>query len=229
MVPLSARDDVQSLRYRWNRLIEVWVAYRVFLHREVNVGPDNVCLNEAIVAQTGHTLLILYYSYIYSLFDPKGVNFATVTKAIEPMLPPETLQVRAKILELWQRLRDPVERIRHNIGFHGAPGEKGHKHGFRQLRDFHPILPEALCAYLRVFFRQLEGLYSGSKPLTPAKRPPIGALLRYARELEAEAAQPLAAIPDAELLKYGLTRESYASLIRLIQGQANGTEETPVI
>jgi len=35
----------------------------------------------------------------------------------------------------------------------------------------------------------------------------------------------LAAIPDAGLLKYGLTRESYASLIKLIQGQANGTAE----
>jgi len=54
-------------------------------------------------------------------------------------------------------------------------------------------------------------------------RPPIDALLEYARKLEAEAAQPLAAIPDAGLLKYGLTRESYASLIKLIQGQANGT------
>src|SRR2546427_3391192 len=125
MVPPSQPEDVRRLRYRWSRLIEVWVAYRVFLHREVHVGPDKVCLNEAIVAQTGHTLLILYYSYIYSLFDPKGVNSANVTKAIEPMLPRETLRVRDKILELWQRLRDPVERIRHNIGFHGAPGEKG--------------------------------------------------------------------------------------------------------
>ena len=225
MVPLSQLEDVRRLRYRWSRLIEVWVAYRVFLHREVHVGPDKVCLNEAIVAQTGHTLLILYYSYIYSLFDPKGVNFATVTKAIEPMLSPETLRVRKKILELWQHLRDPVERIRHNVGVHGAPGEKGHRQGFRKLEEFHPILPEALCAYLRVFFRQLEAVYSGSQPLTPTKRPPIDSLLEYARKLEAEAAQPLAAIPDAGLLKYGLTRKSYDSLIKLIQGQANGTAE----
>jgi len=225
MVPPSQPEDVKRLRYRWSRLIEVWVAYRVFLHREVHVGPDMVCLNEAIVAQTGHTLLILYYSYIYSLFDPRGVDFATVTKAIDPMLLPETLEVRDKILELWQRFRDPVERIRHNIGFHGAPGEKGHRQGFRKLEEFHPILPEALCAYLRVFFRQLEAVYSGTKPLTPMTRPRIDALLEYARKLEAEAAQPLASIPDAGLLKYGLTRESYASLIKLIQGQANGAVE----
>src|SRR5713101_2340518 len=197
MVLPSQPEDVQRLRYRWGRLIEVWVAYRVFLHREVHVGPDKVCLNEAIVAQTGHTLLILYYSYIYSLFDPKGVNFATVTKAIEAMLSPEALLVRDKILELWQRLRDPVERIRHNIGFHGAPGEKGHRQGFRKLEEFHPILPDALCAYLRVFFRQLEAVYSGSRPLTPSKHPSIDALLEYAKNLESEAAQPLAVMPDA--------------------------------
>jgi hypothetical protein len=113
----------------------------------------------------------------------------------------------------------------HNVGFHGAPGEKGHRQGFRKLEGFHPILPEALCAYLRVFFRQLEAVYSGSRPLAPTKRPPIDALLEYARKLEAEATEPLAAIPEAGLLKYGLTRESYASLMKLIQGQTNGTAE----
>src|SRR6266542_3334981 len=161
MVPLSQPEDVKRLRYRWRRLIEVWVAYRVFLHREVHVGPDKVCLNEAIVAQTGHTLLILYYSYIYSLFDPRGVDFATVTKAIEPMLSPETLRVRDKILELWQRLRDPVERIRHNIGFHGAPGEKGHRQASGSSRS-------STRSFRRCFVPISASSFGNSKPSTRA-------------------------------------------------------------
>lgn len=42
MTLLPEREDVERLRFRWHRLIEIWVAYNVFLNRQVVVGRDKV-------------------------------------------------------------------------------------------------------------------------------------------------------------------------------------------
>jgi len=219
-------QDIRRLRHRWARLIEIWAAYTTFLHREVEIGPDKVCLNDGIVTQTTHTLLIVYYSYIYSLFDPSGTDFERVTGSIADLLPEPAIQVREKVLQVWAELKNPLQVIRHNVGFHGAKADKGHNFGFRQLDEFHPLLPQALCAYLRVFFRLLEEAYAGSRPLTPASRPDIGPLLEYARSLEADARKPLSALRDDKLLRLGITREAYEALRRTIE--ENGGEESTV-
>ena len=92
MTKLPEPESLGTLRHRWARTIEVWVAYRTFLHREVFVGPDRVCLNPLVVQQTTHTLLACYYSFLYSLFDPSGVNFDRVSKDLLPSLPPTTMK-----------------------------------------------------------------------------------------------------------------------------------------
>src|SRR5271157_2034396 len=145
--------EVRLLRHRWNRLTEIWVAYNTFLRREVEIGADKVCLNGGVVTQTTHTLLLMYYSHLYSLFDRAGINFADATQAIQVSLPADTREVREKILALWSKIENPVTRIRHNVGFHGARAEDFHRDGISQLQRFHPLVPEALMGYLRVFFR----------------------------------------------------------------------------
>ncbi len=217
MALLSEPEEIRRLRHRWARLTEIWAAYTTFLHREVEVGPDKVCLNNEIVTQTTHTLLIVYYSYMYSLFDPTGTDFESITRSIEHVLPESAVQVRDKILQLWHELNTPLQAIRHNVGFHGAKADKRHKYGLKKLEEFHPLLPQALCAYLRVFFRFLQQAYVGSRPLTPTKRPEIGPLLEYAKDLETEARKPLTEVPANKLLRLGITREAYGAFLRTIE------------
>ena len=224
MTLLPEREDVELLRFRWHRLIEIWVAYNVFLNREVLLGRDKVCINDAVVTQTTHTLLVVYYSYLYSLFDPTGTNFTTVVKEIDSSLPEAVREIAFKIGGLWNEIRDPITRIRHNMGFHGARANKGRKDGAAQFYRLHPLLPQALAAYLRVFFRELEMVFDGSRSLIPATGDEIDGLLEYAGEVEAEARRPIEAVPDARLAQLGLTREAYeawAEAVRQAQGLPN--------
>ena len=224
MTLLPEREDVERLRFRWHRLIEIWVAYNVFLNRQVVVGRDKICVNDAVVTQTIHTLLVVYYSYLYSLFDPTGINFITVTKAIDPSLPVSVRQIALKIVNLWNEVRDPITRIRNNMGFHGARANKGHDDATAQFYRLHPLLPQALAAYLRFFFRELELVFDGSRSLVPATRDEIDGLLEYASEVEREARRPIEAVPDARLAQLGLTREAYnawAEAVRQAEGLVN--------
>lgn len=217
--------EVRLLRRRWNRLTEIWVAYHTFLHREVEIGPDKVCLSGSVVTQTTHTLLLMYYSYLYSLFDRAGINFADATQAIEVSLPADTREVRGKILALWSRIENPVTRIRHNVGFHGARAEDSHRDGISQLQRIHPGVPKALMGYLRVFFRHLEMCFSGARPLDPSARASVHQLLEYAKSLEKESEEPFDETPEHMLARYGISPEAYRALIAIMS--ADDSDERP--
>jgi hypothetical protein len=187
MTKLPEPEDFATLRHRWARTIEVWVAYRTFLHREVQVGPDRICLTPLVVQQTTHTLLACYYSFLYSLFDPSGVNFKKVSKELLPNLPPPAVGVRDLILEHWAMIADPVTLIRHNIGFHGAPKRKGMKRGYAAYRSLHPQSSEYVMTLMRVFFRFVDEVYEGAeRRMRPTAPGEIDALMAMARELRSE-------------------------------------------
>jgi hypothetical protein len=227
---LPEPESILQLRHRWSRLIEMWVAYNVFLHREVLVGDDKVCLHQEVVTQTTHTLLIVYYSYMYSMFDESGVHFEKVTAAIADKLPPAIRHIRSKILELWGRVRSPLSRIRHNIGFHGATKEKSHRDGYKQFAEFHPMLPEVLARYLRVFFLQLDAVFERREPRYTQHSPTfVQELVQYAVESEQDLNRriSLGDCPEDVLLSYGLTRESYLQLLEQIRGVSVEKAEPP--
>ena len=176
-----------------------------------------VCPDGAIVAQTTHTLLIVYYSYLYSLFDPSGTNFGQVLKAIESSLPQSARDVAANINNLWSEVREPLTRIRHNMGFHGARAQSGQNEAIKQVHRMHPLLPQALVAYLRVFFRQIGNIFDGQRSLHPASQSEIDFLLELARATESEARKPEHEIPDLVLTQLGITRAAYNELQQAIR------------
>jgi hypothetical protein len=152
-------DNIYLLRHRWARSIEVRAAYQTFLNREVLVGSDKTCLNDEVVTQTTHTLLVAYYSFIYSLFDPSGTNFEYITCAHINDFPEKVVEVRDLILEHWQKIEDPIRRIRHNIGFHQSKKRKGSSNGYESYRELHPLSADYIMTLFRVFFRLLDDVY----------------------------------------------------------------------
>lgn len=214
---LPEPETLKQLRHRWSRLIEVWVAYQVFLHREVEVGPDKICIHNAVVVQTTHTLLLVYYSYIYSLFDDSGIHFESITDGLKSDLTPEASEAREKVLAIWARLREPLRGLRHTIGFHGAVKEKSHRHGYQQLLKFHPLLPEVLMQYTRVFFLLLDNIFQREEPLVKQHEPgAIEHIRNIARAYEAELDRRIGMdeMPEEDYLRqFGFTRESYAAFL----------------
>lgn len=182
----SEPEELQMLRHRWARTIEVWVAYQTFLQREVLIGPDHVCLNEIVTDQTTHTLLTVYYSFLYSLFDPSATNFPKITERLLQDLPAEAANVRRMILEHWETIRKPIAVIRSNIGFHGSPKEKGQKHGYDAYREIHPWASEYLMTSIRVFFRLLDETYKMKEKMimTPDRADTLE-LLQMAKDMKA--------------------------------------------
>ncbi len=198
MNKLPEPESLVTFRHRWARAIEIWVAYRTFLHQEVLVGPDRICLNPLIVHQTTHTLLACYYSFLYSLFDPRAVNFEQVSKELLPQLPPFARKVRDDILSRWATMAQPVALIRNNIGFHGSPKRKGVMHGYSAYRRLHPQSSEYVMTLMRVFFRLVNQVYQGAeRRLRPSAPDEINALMSMANELRSE----IEATPLEDLIK----------------------------
>lgn len=152
------------LRHRYARTLEMWVAYNTFLNEEVLVGGDKVCLNEVIVFQTTHTLLIAYYSFVYSLFDPSAVDFKGITKRILPHLTQDACDAREIVLKQWEAIKKPVSIIRNNIGFHQSPKQSGTKQGYKSYGNVHPYAIELIMLALRVFFRRVDSVFESSEP-----------------------------------------------------------------
>ena len=179
-------EDLQMLRHRWARAIEIWVAYQTFLHREVLVGPDKICIDNLVVSQTTHTLLVAYYSFIYSLFDPSATHFERVTEKLMDSLPEEAKGVRKMILEHWKTIQEPISIIRSNIGFHGSPKSKGLKYGYGSFKSIHPWASEYLMTLMRVFFRFVHEVFESKEPMAiPPKRLDTLEILRMAKEMKA--------------------------------------------
>jgi hypothetical protein len=176
----------------------MWVTYRTFLHQEVLVGPDRVCLNPLIAQQTTHTLLACYYSFLYSLFDPSAVNFERISKELLPQLPPLARKVRDDILAHWAIMAQPVALIRNNIGFHGSPKRKGVQHGYSAYSRLHPQSSEYVMTLMRVFFRLVDQVYQGAeRRMRPSAPDEINTLMSMATELRSE----IEATPLEDVLK----------------------------
>lgn len=162
---IQETEEIFLLRHRFGRTMEIWTAYNVFLRREVKVGKEYICYEPYVVEQTTHTLLIAYYSYLYSLFDPIGTNYITATESIVDKLPDRAKAVRHDILEHWDKIKEPINKIRHNIGFHGGKKVKNSTSGYCAYADtqLHPWSPEYILQLLRVFFRDLDKVVSKSE------------------------------------------------------------------
>ncbi|MBA2244422.1 MAG: hypothetical protein H0W11_05675 [Gemmatimonadetes bacterium] len=94
------------------------------------MGPERSCPSELFVAQTTHTLLVVYYSFMYSLFDSKGVNFATATAPLQGELCAEAWEARERAMALWSAIERPMMLIRHKVGFHGEDKQSGLEMGY---------------------------------------------------------------------------------------------------
>jgi hypothetical protein len=192
----SGSDQISTLCHRWGRLIEVERAYKTFLNREVLVGTQYTCPSAFFVTQTTQTLLVIYYSFLYSLLDSKGVNFVTVTEAIHTELTPEAREAREKAVELWKRIEKQMMILRHKIGFHGEDNYKGLELGYDQFRVINPILPELIMWYLAAFFRFIHLHYDvKGRMINPPTEESARWLLNAAKEREADSAELLALDP----------------------------------
>ncbi|WP_233963236.1 MULTISPECIES: hypothetical protein [Enterobacterales] len=198
MTKLPEPEDLQMLRHRFSRTIEMWVAYNTFLNREVLVGNDKTCLNDIIVFQTTHTLLIAYYSFIFSLFDPSAVNFKKITEKILPHLPPDAHEARGLVLEQWGKIEKPLTIIRNTIGFHHSAKQKGASTGYQNYGNIHPLSTELIMQALRVFFRRVDGVFESSEPygVAPAEDDTV-ALMEKVRGLK----EYIVENPHEEVLK----------------------------
>lgn len=77
---MKESDELYLLRFRYGRAVEVLYAYKTFLLKEVKYGNKNTCKDKEQVEDITHTLLVVYYSYIYSMFDKSGTDFITVSE-----------------------------------------------------------------------------------------------------------------------------------------------------
>ena len=162
---IQETEEIFLLRHRFGRTIEIWTAYNVFLRSQVEVGEDKICTHPFVVEQTTHTLLITYYSYLYSLFDPSGTNFVDATEPILKELGERALEVRQEIIEHWEQIKEPINKIRHNIGFHGGRQLKNQNSGYSAYSEtkLHPWSPNYILKLMRVFFRDLDTVVSRSE------------------------------------------------------------------
>jgi hypothetical protein len=100
-----------------------------------------------------------------------------------------------------------------------CPPKKSHRDGYKQLFEFHPMLPEVLGSYLRVFFLQLDTVFERCEPKFRQHRPEIvQQLLQYAVESEQELNRRISLedLPEDVLLHYGMTKESCLQLLKAI-------------
>ncbi|WP_272692320.1 hypothetical protein [Providencia sp. PROV164] len=185
MTKLVEPEALQMLRHRFSRTIEMRVAYNTFLNREVLVGNDKTCLNDIIVFQTTHTLLIAYYSFIFSLFDPSAVNFRKITEEILPHLPPDAHGARDLVLEQWEKIEKPLTIIRNTIGFHHSAKQKGASTGYQNYENIHQLSTKLIMQALRVFFRRVDGVFESSElyGITPDEDDTV-ALMAQVRKLK---------------------------------------------
>lgn len=201
-------EDLAMLRHRFGRAIEVSTAYHVFNNREVAVGPDKTCIDEVVRFQVAHTLLITYYSFIYSLFDPSGVNFAKTSQKVSPLIAEDGRAAAALAIEQWQEIRQPMSIIRSNIGFHHSDEAKGANKGYASYGNIHPMAPELIMQALRVFFRRAAEVYEprepyGVKPSSSDTEQLMRFVLRIRSEIEATPHQDI-----MELMRDALARAS---------------------
>jgi hypothetical protein len=171
MTKLAEPEKLRTLKHRWGRTVEIWVAYQVFLNDEVKIGPAFTCINRDLAKQTTHTLLTCYYSYLFSLFDRSGINFEEISAELVVNASHKASEVRTLILEHWEDIRSPMTQIRNNIGFHGAVKEKGKSLGYSAYFSIHPFSSEYIMTLMRVFFRLMEEVYESAETIARQVNP----------------------------------------------------------
>lgn len=159
---INEHEDIAALLHRWANLKSVHGAYKAFLHEEVLVGEDRVCSDIAEVKQVASSLLTVYYSYFYSMFDkPKtSTNFLDSTKKILPDLDSKATETWGYIQGLWTVIESEMMKLRHKIGFHGERTFDGMAHGYKQFHKINPLIPEQILLWMTVFFRYIDLAYS---------------------------------------------------------------------
>ncbi|QXH65833.1 hypothetical protein [Pseudomonas asgharzadehiana] len=176
-------ESLAVLRHRWARLLEIHTAYKAFLHGEVLVGPNKSCPNEVVANQTTDTLLTIYYSYLYSMFDEtkKATNFLTITKELLSELSQEAKDSWGYISDLWSENKKEIMLLRHKIGFHGEQTYDALIFGYKQYHQINPLIPEQLMLWMKVFFRYAHLVYATGEPLVnPLSKADADEMFNYA-------------------------------------------------
>jgi hypothetical protein len=153
MIPET--EQIEMLRHRFARTLEIGVAYKVFLKREIEIGAEKTCITNQLAQQITSTLLVTYYSYIHSLFDASGTDFIKITEPFLRHLDRNAINCRDRVILEWNRIKKPIEMIRHNIGFHNSRKASGTARGYHAYKDISPLSSEVIVQLLRVFFRYL--------------------------------------------------------------------------
>lgn len=93
-----------------------------FIHKnlESDIIPANF-KNKTELIETQSNLIIVCYSFVYSLFDKRGINIMNLKEA---SLSSDLTQILNEIISLWTPLKKPMTIIRHNFGFHGVRGHQ---------------------------------------------------------------------------------------------------------
>ena len=164
MKKITEPEGLKLLRHRFSRVIEISIAYRAFLNDEVLIGSDKTCPDRHVASQVTHTLLVTYYSYIYSLFDKSGANFTSITKELIGDIHPNGEKARNLVICQWSEISDQITKIRHNIGFHQSVKSSGHDHGYSSFGYIHPLASEVIMHALRAYFRYINDAYEHSEP-----------------------------------------------------------------
>ena len=148
-------EKISILRHRVARTNEIWKAYQIFWDRQIPIGEGLTCHSEENASNITYLLLIVYLSYIYSVFDDSACHFIEDTGAILEDLTPTASEAREHIIQLWKILENPVQRLRHNTGFHGGKNTKSLLDGYKQLnqRLINVAMADCLMLFMDVFFR----------------------------------------------------------------------------
>lgn len=158
-------DELAMLHHRFARTLEIEVAYNAFVKKEVSIGEEYSCLHEPLREGVTHTLLITYYSFIYSLFDPSGVNLNNLDASILSNLSKEAIDARNIAIAQWNAIATPMAKIRNNVGFHHSKKRTGASCGYESYSGVHPYSTILILLAMRLFFRHAYSVYEPAEPL----------------------------------------------------------------
>ncbi|MFN8284629.1 MAG: hypothetical protein U0U67_15510 [Chitinophagales bacterium] len=153
---MKESDELYLLRFRYGRAVEVLYAYKTFLLKEVKYGNKNTCKDKEQVEDITHTLLVVYYSYIYSMFDKSGTDFITVSEQYLEFLSEDGKIFRRELIEIWEKYKIPITKLRNNVGFHGGSKIKSHDIGYGALGDIHTHAADFIINHLALFFMEID-------------------------------------------------------------------------
>lgn len=156
-------EQLYLLRFRYGRTAEIFLAYKTFLFREIKIGDKNYCQTEEHVRQVTHTLLLTFYSFVYSLFDASGTDFISATEPYKNSLSQDGMKIRDELIDIWIKNKTALSKLRNNIGFHGGLKMKSHDVGYSALIEIHPQTSEFIMNHLALFFMEMDELIPTSE------------------------------------------------------------------